>query len=147
MTRTRATTAVCTRHSRRPSVGLRTATTLSGSAGFTGAATTPVNPSATPYTITPTVGTLAATNYDFTPFNDGALTISKAHLTVKADDKNKSYDGSVYAPFTATISGFANCDNFVRQRRLHGRGHHGGQRQRHALHDHADSGHPGGHQL
>src|SRR5437667_1419451 len=59
-------------------------------------------------TITPTAGNLTATNYDFTSFQNGALTINKAHLTVKADDKGKTYDGAVYSPFTATLSGFVN---------------------------------------
>src|SRR5437667_11211840 len=59
-------------------------------------------------TITPTAGNLTATNYDFTSFQNGALTINKAHLTVKSDDKGKTYDGAVYSPFTATLSGFVN---------------------------------------
>jgi hypothetical protein len=37
--------------------------------------------------------------------------IAKAHLTVKADDKSKTYDGAVFSPFTATISGFVNGEN------------------------------------
>src|SRR6266446_4668247 len=92
--------------------GLRGSAALSGYASYTGTATSAVNANATPYTITPTVGSLSATNYDFPAANfvNGSLTISKAHLTVTADNKNKGYDGSVYSPFTATISGFVNSE-------------------------------------
>jgi hypothetical protein len=55
--------------------GLRGLGALSGAASFTGAATTAVTPG-TYTTITPTVGTLSATNYDFTPFVNGTLTIT-----------------------------------------------------------------------
>ena len=37
------------------------------------------------------VGTLTATNYDFTPLVNGTLTITKAHLTVTANDKSRAY--------------------------------------------------------
>jgi hypothetical protein len=46
---------------------------VSGSAGFTGTAVGATLPGS--YTITPTQGTLSATNYDFTPLVDGTLTI------------------------------------------------------------------------
>ncbi len=61
-------------------VGLRASGALSGDANFTGPATTAVNASAVPYTITPTLGTLIATNYDFPVANfvNGELTIGKA---------------------------------------------------------------------
>ncbi len=36
------------------------------------------------------------------------LTVTKVHLTVTAENKNKTYDGNVYAPFTYTITGFVN---------------------------------------
>ena len=35
-----------------------------------------------------------------------ALTVSKAQLSVKADDKTKPYDGATFSGFTSTISGF-----------------------------------------
>jgi hypothetical protein len=54
--------------------GLRSAGALSGAAAFTGDAITAYLPGT--YTITPTIGTLAATNYDFTPFTNGKLTIT-----------------------------------------------------------------------
>src|SRR5207244_706896 len=36
------------------------------------------------------------------------ITINKAHLTVTADNKTKTYDGQVFSPFTSTITGFVN---------------------------------------
>jgi len=62
--------------------------------------------SGNPYTISCTLGTLAAGNYSFT-FTTGALTITKAVLTVDADDTSREY-GESNPPFTATISGFKN---------------------------------------
>jgi hypothetical protein len=53
--------------------GLRGAGALSGAAGFTGTAVGATLPGT--YTITPTQGTLSATNYDFTPLVNGTLTI------------------------------------------------------------------------
>ncbi len=90
--------------------GLRGAGALSGAAGFTGAATTAIN--AGTHTITPTVNTLSATNYDFPAANfvNGILTIYKAHLTVTADNQSKTYNGAVFSPFTATLSGFVNSE-------------------------------------
>ncbi|MFN7929667.1 MAG: MBG domain-containing protein, partial [Blastocatellia bacterium] len=61
------------------------------------------------YTITAALGTLAAANYNFT-FVDGALTISKALLTVTADNKARAY-GASNPNLTATITGFVNNDN------------------------------------
>ena len=89
--------------------GLRGSSALSGAAGFTGAATTAVN--AGSYAITPTTGSLTATNYDFTSFVDGTLVINKAHLTVKADDQMKNYDGSAFTAFTVSFTGFVNNEN------------------------------------
>src|SRR5207249_3599526 len=82
---------------------------VSGSPTFSGSgpswtATTTVGN----YVITPAVGTLSATNYDFTPFVNGTLTITKAHLTVTAIDKSKAYDGNPFTAFTVTITGFKN---------------------------------------
>ena len=54
--------------------GLRSAGALSGAAAFTGDAISAYLPGT--YTITPTIGTLAATNYDFTLFTNGKLTIT-----------------------------------------------------------------------
>src|SRR5262249_15917994 len=59
------------------------------------------------YTITVSQGNLAASNYDFTPFNSGTLTVSKATLTVTADNTSRLYGGS-NPTFTASYSGFKN---------------------------------------
>ncbi|MBS1811756.1 MAG: Ig-like domain repeat protein [Acidobacteria bacterium] len=61
------------------------------------------------YPIQVTAGTLAASNYDFT-FINGSLTISKALLTVTADNKSRVY-GAANPSFTATISGFVNNES------------------------------------
>ena len=74
---------------------------VTGSAGFTGAATTAVNAGG-PYTITPNAGSLSATNYDFTSFVSGTLTITSRALQVTATGVNKVYDGTTAA--TVTLS-------------------------------------------
>src|SRR5947207_15868478 len=53
-------------------------------------------------------GSFTADNCFFASFHSGSLTVNKANLTVKADAKGKTYDGAVYSPFTATLSGFVN---------------------------------------
>ncbi|HET9407547.1 MAG TPA: Ig-like domain repeat protein [Candidatus Sulfotelmatobacter sp.] len=69
---------------------------------------TPASPvSGSPYAITCTQGSLAASNYDFTNFVAGKLTVNKAHLTVTANDKSRGY-GDANLMFDATISGFKN---------------------------------------
>src|SRR5882724_5557212 len=91
-------------------VGLRGSGALSGSPSFTGAATTAVNASTTPYTITPTVGSLTATNYTFT-FQDGALTIDKKDATWTTDPNSKTYGDNDPNPLTTgSGSGFAATD-------------------------------------
>ena len=55
------------------------------------------------YAITVTLG--SNPNYTVTPTN-GTLTINKAHLTVKADNKSKAYNGTPFTAFTVTITGF-----------------------------------------
>ena len=62
------------------------------------------------YAITPTLGSLTASNYDFTVFTPGTLTVGKAHLTVTADDQSRLY-GAADPSFTDTISGFVNGQN------------------------------------
>src|SRR5439155_826588 len=59
-----------------------------------------------PYTITAGLGTLSSTNYSFS-FADGQLTITKATLTVTANDTNRIY-GAANPVFTASYSGFVN---------------------------------------
>jgi hypothetical protein len=64
-----------------------------------------------PYTITAAVGTLAAGNYQFT-FVDGNLTITKATLTVTADNKTRS-QGTANPLLTWSYSGFKNSENLT----------------------------------
>ena len=86
---------------------------VSGSPTFSGTgpsstATTTVGD----YVITPAVGTLSATNYDFTPFVNGTLHVTQAHLTVTAQDKSRTY-GAVNPTFTAAITGFVNGETIA----------------------------------
>ncbi|MEI8090525.1 MAG: MBG domain-containing protein [Opitutaceae bacterium] len=60
------------------------------------------------YAITTAIGTLAANNYSFA-FVDGTLAVTKAPLTVTADNKTRVY-GVADPAFTATLSGFVNGD-------------------------------------
>jgi filamentous hemagglutinin family protein len=80
--------------------------TGTGSATTTAIATTGAGTA----TITAGVGTLSATNYDFTNLVNGTLTINKAHLTVTADNATKTY-GDANPSFTTTVSGFVNGQN------------------------------------
>ena len=45
-----------------------------------------------------------------TPTASASITITRAALTVTADAKSRTYDGSVYSPFTSIIAGFVNGD-------------------------------------
>jgi hypothetical protein len=56
------------------------------------------------FAITAAPGTLAATNYAFA-FVNGTLTVTRAALTITADDKGKVY-GAALPAFTAIYSGF-----------------------------------------
>ncbi len=60
------------------------------------------------YPITATLGSLASSNYNFS-FVNGLLTINKAQLTVKADDK-VIFQGDQLPNFTGTITGLKNGD-------------------------------------
>ncbi|MBL8206889.1 MAG: Ig-like domain repeat protein, partial [Blastocatellia bacterium] len=81
-----------------------TASVVSGAAALTTTATT--SSAAGNYPITATVGSLSATNYEFTLVN-GTLTVGKALLTVRAEDKVKTY-GAANPELTATMTGFVN---------------------------------------
>jgi len=59
------------------------------------------------YTITPSGG--VSTNYDFT-YQNGTLTVTKAPLTVTADNKSREY-GDVNPDFTVTYSGWKNSED------------------------------------
>ena len=84
-----------------------------GTSGVTGSASCSTTASASssvagsPYAITCTQGTLAAGNYDFTPFVAGQLTVTKAALTVTADNKSRAY-GAANPALTSQITGFVN---------------------------------------
>ncbi len=80
-----------------------TQSNLSGSLTFSGAATTETG--AGTHTITP--GGFTSDNYDIT-FTNGSLEITRAALTITADDQSKVYDGELFSPFTASYSGFVN---------------------------------------
>jgi len=72
----------------------------------------------TTYTVTPSLaagtGGFLGSNYNitFTPYTG---TVSKKVLTVTADNKSKTYDGSTFTAgggtFSSTITGFVNSDN------------------------------------
>src|SRR5207244_3878092 len=84
-----------------------------GTSGVTGSpscATTAVQASPVGlFPITCLLGTLAAGNYDFS-FVAGTLTITKATLTVTADDQTRIY-GDANPSFTVTYTGFKNGQN------------------------------------
>ena len=82
---------------------------VTGSPSLTTAATTgsPVGP----YPITAALGTLASSNYSFA-FVDGTLSVTKAVLTVTAEDESKVY-GSANPILTATFSGFKNGETLA----------------------------------
>jgi hypothetical protein len=63
------------------------------------------------YTLTVAKGTLASSNYSFNLVN-GTLTVGKATLTVKADNKSRQYSDP-NPSFTATITGFVNGETLV----------------------------------
>ena len=63
-----------------------------------------------PYEITCTAGTLAADNYGFETGEAGELEITKATLSIDADDKSKDY-GASDPPFTYELSGFVNGED------------------------------------
>jgi hypothetical protein len=62
------------------------------------------------YAIVPSLATLTSSNYDFALAN-GTLTVTKAMITVTADNKTKAY-GSANPVFSATYSGFVNSEDF-----------------------------------
>ena len=83
-----------------------TASAVSGVPGFvtTASASSPTGV----YPVTLTAGTLAATSYNFN-FVGGSLTVTKALLTVKADNQTRAY-GATNPTLTYSVSGFANGD-------------------------------------
>jgi murein DD-endopeptidase MepM/ murein hydrolase activator NlpD len=84
-----------------------TATVVSGMPSLSSTAT--ASSGAGTYPIEVAVGTLAAANYAFVNFVSSNLTISKAHLTVMANDASASF-GAALPPLDATLSGFVKGD-------------------------------------
>ena len=82
---------------------------LSGSPSLATTADANSTVDASPYPITAAAGTLSAANYTFS-FVNGALTVTKATITVKADDATRSC-GQPNPVFTVTYSGFVCSDN------------------------------------
>ena len=58
--------------------------------------------------ITPSLGTLTASNYDFTNFVNGTLTINKANATVTASSGTATYTGLAQSVSGFTASGLVN---------------------------------------
>jgi hypothetical protein len=88
-----------------------TSSVVSGSATFSINATlTNGQPNVGSWTLTPAVGTLAASNYTFGTFKTGTLTVSKASLTVTANNQTIAY-GTATPTFTDTVTGFVNSDS------------------------------------
>ena len=83
-------------------VAEETKSVLGGHFSFSGNATTATDVGIG-YEITP--GGLTSLNYNIS-FVSGKLDITKAPLTITADNKSKVYDGSVFSPFTVSYSGF-----------------------------------------
>src|SRR5207247_7815331 len=79
---------------------------VTGSPTLTTTATPGSSVSGSPYTITAAVGSLSSGNYSFA-LADGQLTVTKAGLTVTANDTNRVY-GATNPVFTASYSGFVN---------------------------------------
>jgi hypothetical protein len=84
-----------------------TSAVLGGTLGFSTTATAASTVGT--YTVTP--GGLTSSNYTIT-FVDGTLTITKAPLSVKADDKARTY-GEANPVFTGTLLGVVNGDNIT----------------------------------
>ena len=127
--------------------GLRGSGALTGAAAYSGAGTTAVNASLTPYVVTPTLGTLTATNYTFA-FLDGNLTISNRAITVTADAKTKTY-GAANPALDAVVVGAVGGDTVnyslataardFRRRQLPDHGDAGEQPELHGHDDRSDA--------
>ncbi|RAI97833.1 hypothetical protein LX64_04881, partial [Chitinophaga skermanii] len=84
-------------------VGTEDETVLGGTLVYMGTSQGAVN--AGNYIITPSGYT--SSNYNIT-YTNGTLDISKAGLSITADNASKNYDGQVYTGFTANYTGFQN---------------------------------------
>jgi hypothetical protein len=61
------------------------------------------------YAITPSLGTLRSSNYSFSTFVNGNLTVTPAKLSVMANSFSRGY-GAANPVFSATVTGFVNGD-------------------------------------
>jgi len=82
---------------------------ISGNPGFTCSVTTTTEVGT--YTLTPTTGTLTATNYTFS-FVAGTCTVIQAPLTITPDDKSMVHGGTLPA-FTSSTVGIVNSDTIT----------------------------------
>jgi hypothetical protein len=89
--------------------GQQNAETFTVSGSTTADATSPV--AGSPYDVVPAVTGATLDNYTVAPMN-GKLTITKATLTVKADDAGRLY-GQANPQFTALYSGFKNGETLA----------------------------------
>src|SRR6185437_10096435 len=88
-----------------------TATTaIAGSAACTTTATATSGVGS--YPVTCSAGTLASANYSFGPFVPSSLAVTKAPLTVEADNQTRSY-GDPNPALTGTVTGAKNGDDLV----------------------------------
>ena len=83
---------------------------ITGSAGglSSAGATSPVGT----YAYTPTAGSLSSTNYAFTQFVDGRVTVTPATLSIVADAATRAY-GDADPAFTGSVSGLRNGDSLA----------------------------------
>ena len=90
-------------------VNNETSAEVIGAAAYTGAATSAT--AAGTYTITPAIGSLSATNYNFTPFVDGTLVINISTSTITVNGSivtgttSFTYSGLPQGPSTSTVTG------------------------------------------
>jgi hypothetical protein len=84
---------------------------VSGSPSLTTVATAPSPVGGSPYAIVAALGTLNAGNYGFS-FANGSLTITKATLTVTANNASREY-GNANPTFTAAFAGFKNSETLA----------------------------------
>ncbi|MFN5327901.1 MAG: beta strand repeat-containing protein, partial [Planctomycetota bacterium] len=90
-------------------VNSETSSVITGSATYSGAATSAIN-AGTYASITAVVSGMSATNYTIVAGTAGTLTISKAALTLTAADKSKTYTGTVFSGYTYAYAGFVNSE-------------------------------------
>jgi hypothetical protein len=93
-----------------PATSDKTGSTASATYSYSGTGSTTYGPSATRPTNAGTYQVIASVaaddNFNGASSSAYAFEISKAVLTVTAENKIKTYDGDVYSPFTVTYSGF-----------------------------------------